>query len=106
MAANFFSRLERFREESQVMAAHWSIALNDEWSVSQSVSYLCRYRAAMAAKKHHYYTLIIIADYFPQSSVSKKRSCILPYCHVFQRSQERGELVIEKMSVEYSNKII
>ena len=23
MAANLFSRLERFREESQVMAAHW-----------------------------------------------------------------------------------
>ena len=30
MAANLFSRLERFREESQVMAAHWSIALKDE----------------------------------------------------------------------------
>ena len=51
MAANMFSRLERFCEESQVMARHWSIALNDESSVTHSVSYLCRYRAARAAKK-------------------------------------------------------
>ena len=51
MAANFFSRLERFREESQVMAAHWSIALNDESSVIHSVTDPCRYRAATAAKK-------------------------------------------------------
>ena len=39
MAASLFSRLERFREESQVMAAHWSIALNDESSVTQSDRY-------------------------------------------------------------------
>ena len=53
MAANLFSRLERFCEESQVMAAHWSIALNDEsWvsqSVAQSLNPICRYRAALAA---------------------------------------------------------
>ena len=39
MAANLFPRLERFREESQVMAAHWSIALNGK-SVTQSVTYV------------------------------------------------------------------
>ena len=39
MAANLFSRFERFREESQVMAAHWSIALNDVSSITQSVSH-------------------------------------------------------------------
>ena len=39
MAANLFSRLEKFREESQVMVAHWSIALNDESSITQSVSH-------------------------------------------------------------------
>ena len=39
MAAYLFSRLERFREESQGMAAHWSIALNDESSVTQSDRY-------------------------------------------------------------------
>ena len=51
MTANLFSSLERFCEESQVMAGHWSIALNDESSVTHSVSYLCRYRAARLAKK-------------------------------------------------------
>ena len=51
MAANLFSRLERFREKSQVMGDHWSwsIALDDEWllsthslsqTVSQSVTYV------------------------------------------------------------------
>ena len=38
MAANLFSRLERFREESQVMAGHWSIAQNHESGVTQSHS--------------------------------------------------------------------
>ena len=51
MVANLFSRVTRFLEKSQVMAAHWSIALNDESSVTHSVSYLGRYRAAKAAKK-------------------------------------------------------
>ena len=41
MAANLFSRLERFREESQVMAAHWSITqIDDHESLSQSVTYV------------------------------------------------------------------
>ena len=35
MAANLFSRLERFRKESQVTAGHWSIARNDESGVTQ-----------------------------------------------------------------------
>ena len=35
MAADFFSRLERFCEESQVMAAYWSIAqINNHESLS------------------------------------------------------------------------
>ena len=37
MAANLFSRLERFGEESQVTAAHWSIAqIYNHESVTQS----------------------------------------------------------------------
>ena len=42
MAANLFSRLERFLEESQVMAAHWSIAQidNHEWLIH---SFTCSY---------------------------------------------------------------
>ena len=53
MAANLFSRLERFCGECQVMAAHWSIALNDECqSLNHSVSHICRYRAARAAKNY------------------------------------------------------
>ena len=40
MVANWFSRFERFREESQVMAAYWSIALIDESSCTQSVRYV------------------------------------------------------------------
>ena len=55
MAANLFSRLESFREENQVMAAHWFsgrllklIIMSD--SLTHSVSYLRRYRAARAAK--------------------------------------------------------
>ena len=40
MAANLFSKLERFCEESQVMAGHWSIALNDESSEFLDLKYL------------------------------------------------------------------
>ena len=40
MVANLFSRLERFHEESQVMAAYWSIALIDKSSRTQSVGYV------------------------------------------------------------------
>ena len=55
MAANLFSRLEKFREESLVMAAHWSIAqIDNHESLSQSLSPICRYRADMAAKKSFY----------------------------------------------------
>ena len=40
MAANLFSRLERFHEESQVMATHWSIAqIDNHESLSQSLSH-------------------------------------------------------------------
>ena len=55
MAANLFSGLERFREESQVMAAHWSIALNDESLLTQSLSPIFRYKAARAARKKNIY---------------------------------------------------
>ena len=42
MAAILFSRLERFCEESQGMAAHWSIAqIDNHQSVSHSVRYVC-----------------------------------------------------------------
>ena len=41
MAANLFSKLERFCEESQVMAAHWWIAqIDNHQSVSQSARYV------------------------------------------------------------------
>ena len=41
MAANLFSILERFREESQLMAAHWPIAQidNNELQVTHSFTY-------------------------------------------------------------------
>ena len=47
MAANLFSRLERFREESQVMAAHWSIAQIEN---GESLTHSRGYRAVRAAK--------------------------------------------------------
>ena len=40
MDANLFSRLERFREESQVMAAHWLITQIDNNDLTQSLSHL------------------------------------------------------------------
>ena len=42
MAANLFSRLERFREESQLMAPHWSIGQihYHESQVTHSVTYV------------------------------------------------------------------
>ena len=41
MVANMLLRLEGFREESQVMAAHWSIAqIDNHESLSQSVTYV------------------------------------------------------------------
>ena len=48
MAADVFSRLERFCEESQVMTAHWSIA---QIEYHESVIHEGKYRAARAAKK-------------------------------------------------------
>ena len=40
MVANLFSRLERFREESQVMAAHWLITQININELTQSLSHL------------------------------------------------------------------
>ena len=56
MAANLFLRLERFRDESQVMATHWSIAqIENGESLSHSIRPICRYTAARAAKIENNY---------------------------------------------------